>query len=241
MPARGAPRPSLRPGRRYFYLALRTGLWTAAALSCAAYLSFEKLSPPARAAAPEAAPAPAARETRLAAPPPEAPAPAAPAQDSVALVKGYRSTAKKAAPAGTAKPRLVTPEGSRGGWFAQNVFPSERDGGATAPEAPRPDPDAPVLSGKALKAGLKVKGARPVPKAVARRYAGQDPEGESARQGRLIRETAEAAELERLARKRLLRYSAVFFLIAAFSTAASRVLQAWRGIHKPDGPHWTLR
>lgn len=240
---RGAPRKTLRPWRYYPLLALRTAALTAIVLACFAYAVREGAFEPAPAAVerPEPVPAPAVLETPMAV----FPAAERPRSDSLAMVKTPARTAEKApARQAAGRPRL-SPEAS-GRWFAKVDFQrrgENQEETAEAAEAPRRNlPDgAVVIGGAELSRKIKVKGSRPVPPAAARRYSLVDKEAEGLRLERLrLAEAAEAARQREL-RKRAALAALALALLAALSVAASRVISAWRSIHKPDGPHWTLK
>ena len=236
---RGAPRKTLRPWRYYSLLALRTAALTAIVLACFGYAVREGAFEPAPAEVrrPEPAPAPAVTEMPLAV----FPAAERPRTDSLAMVKAPARTAEKSlARQAPARPRL-SPEAS-GRWFARVDF---QRGGETREETETPRRNLPdgavVIGGAELSRKIKVKGSRPVPPAAAKRYSLVDKEAEGLRLERLrLAESAEAARQREL-RKRAALAALALALLAALSVAASRIISAWRSIHKPDGPHWTLK
>lgn len=243
LPSTG-PRKTLRPGRYYSRLALRTALWAAIIAGCFAYAVHEGVFMP---AAPSAAPKtpPAVRRPREELPMAVVPTYAPPQADSLALIRAApRGRASTPVPQQKAAiPRLVS--NTSGRWFAKiNFSPESTDGLQEPPQEEtrrRPDDGEIAITKAALGRKIKVKGARPVSASLEKRYASVDKEAERLRSESVRK--AEAAEIARKQRQRgHIELSAIILAAAALlAIAASRIIRAWRSIQKPDGTHWTLK
>jgi hypothetical protein len=242
LPSTG-PRKTLRPGRYYSLLALRTALWTAILIACFAYAVNEGAFRPETVAAakkPSLAVQRPRQEIQMAVVPAYAP----PQADSLALVKAApRGTTSAPARQKAPIPRLAS--GASGRWFAKIDFRPAGSGALQErerEEAPRGPGDGEVaLTKAALTKKIKVGGARPVSASLEKRYSTVDKEAE-----RLRSEHNRKAEAEKIKRKRELRgqieLSALMLALAVvLAVAASRIIKAWRAIQKPDGTHWTLK
>ncbi len=247
-PRLNPPKVTLHGGRALFYLLLRTSLWTAVILACGLYYVNEALRPapvkPAAAAAARAkkTPRPPALEKPPKAPPAQGPEMADPLSLITAPRAGASTYEKKGARAlSAARTRLkaVTFGGSGGNFVPLGQEEQEQAPGLTE-SAPR-DQDAVLLPASAMLSSVKVKGARPVPAAAGKKYSGVDPEAEFLRER--MRRQAEAAEAYRirLRNEKLSLAGWLILLVLAVTLIASRVVKAWRAIHKPEGSHWTLK
>ncbi len=242
LPSTG-PRKTLRPGRYFSLLALRTALWTAILVACFAYAVNEGAFRPGFISA-EKKTSPAEQRPRQETPMAVVPEYAPPQADSLALVKAApRGGAGRPVRQKEASPRLVS--NTPGRWFAKIDFRSAGSGAVQEPgqeAAPRGPADGEVALNKAaLAKKIKVGGARPVSASLEKRYSTVDKEAE-----RLRSEHNRKAEAEEIKRKQKLQghieLSAALLALAAFlAIAASRVIKAWRAIQKPDGTHWTLK
>ena len=180
---------------------------------------------------------------------PRAAAPGA-AKGSVAMVKAGKAppedsqeSYRPAARAAAGKPRLrpATFGGSGGNFAAQ---PREtQDYEQTAQETPRARVrDGEILLNQSdLSKKIKVKGARPVSTARAKRYSGMDKESEMLRAKRRAEAEAAKAAENLLFRERLKLVGLITFVVLAASLLGSRVIRALHLLDNPDGPHWTLK
>lgn len=238
------PKTTLRRGRDLFFLGLRTAAWTAVALACALYFINDSIRPaPGKPAVrTEPAAGKSARRTAINPPPRTHRASGLEIADPLALIKGPRAYGEGNAPAKkTAVPRFktVTFAGS-GGKFAALGQDEQEPAQARAENPPR-DQEAVLLPASALGKAVKVKGARPVPVSTGKKYSGIDPEAEFLRE-RMRRQAAEyEAGKVRLRNEKLLLTGWLTLLVLAAMLIPSRVIKAWRLIHKPEGSHWTLR
>lgn len=239
---------TLRPGRRLFFLALRTLLLTCALLACLLYLAQEKASPPVdppRQPAPEEAgnslPAIRARagKSRYG----EDAVAAWPGAGSVEMVKSPDiSRDTKTSVKRTFIPRLQTSGGDQGRWYAQVSFGPRDHPAEAAPETKRETGgDAVFIPPGAVSKKIVVRGARPVSRKDEKRYASIDAKAEQLRQKRRLEGEAEKERLGLLRHEKAVISFWLILTLAAGLIAASRVIKAWRSIHKPDGPHWTLK
>ena len=240
------PRTSLRPWRALLFLLFRTSVWTAMSLACGLYYVNGALrQAPGKPAAETAVEAKKpARRTPLKNPPEAPRSVGLEIADPLSLIKIPKAgPASKEGPERTkARPRLkaVTFAGS-GGSF--NTL--ERDEPEQAPESRAEntphDEEAVLLPPAALSKKVKVKGARPVSAITGKKYSGVDPEAELLRER--IRRQAEAAETAKaqLRHEKLLFAGWLALLALAAMLIPSRVIKAWRLIHKPEGSHWTLK
>lgn len=237
------PRKTLRPGRYFFRLALRTALWTSIIIACFVYAVNEGAFRPA-AVSGEKKPSLTAQRPVQEVPMAVVPAYAPPRADSLALVKPPpRGGASKPVRQKAPLPRLVS--NTSGRWFAKVDF---RPAGSAALQEPGQEvtPRGPgdgevALTKAALTKKIKVGGARPVSASLEKRYSSVDKEAERLRSE--FKRKAEAGEIKRKQELRgHLEVSAVILALAAvLAVAASRILKAWRAIQKPEGTHWTLK
>jgi hypothetical protein len=226
---------------------LLTGFWTALVVGAGLYgLKLVLGREPAVPDAPVAAEPVTAREDEpLPAPErlPLADAGIAPSAGSLALVKkGKLPEDPGPAPASkqAARPRLRPAGfGGSGGNFASPGLSEETE--ATAPARRRNLPEGVVLNQAALAKKIKVKGARPVSVATAKRYSGIDPEAEALRFFKERQAEAQVEAYKQLRREQLLLSGLILLAIIALMVAGSRVIRALRLIERPDGPHWTLK
>lgn len=226
---------------------LLTFFWTA--LVAAAGLYGFKLVLEREPSAPEApiAAEPVAAQEDEALPTPErlplADAGTAPPAGSLALVKkGKIPEDPEPAPAARqpARPRLRPASfGGSGGNFASPGFSEQTE--EAAPVRRRNLPEGVVLNQAALANKIKVKGARPVSVATAKRYSGIDPESEALRFFKQRQAEAQAESYKQLRREQFLLSGLILLVIIALMVAGSRVIHALRLIEKPAGPHWTLK
>lgn len=236
-----APRRTLRPGRYYSLLAFRTALWTSLALGCFVCAFKEGVFPAGEHAVKKTASQAArpAQELPMAAVPSYVP----PQADSLSMVKAAPGRSESPAPgaaAGRGVPRLASTDPGR--WFAQVKF-RRPEAAADREEAASADAGdgAVSITREAFSRKIKVRGGRPVSAAAARRYASVDKEAEQLRASLRARTEAAEAARKKLLRERLELAALILALAAALTAAASRLISAWRSIHRPDGPHWTLK
>lgn len=171
------------------------------------------------------------------------------ASGSVAMVKAGKAPAEEpqesyrpSARAAAGKPRLRPATfGSSGGNFAAQ--PRETADPGYAPAAPRArvSEGEILLKPSDLSKKIKVKGARPVSAARAKRYSGMDKESEMLRARRLAELAAAKAAEDLLFRERLKLVGLITFVVLAISLLGSRVIRALHLLDNPDGPHWTLK
>lgn len=247
-PRLNPPKATLHAGRALFYLLLKTFLWTAVLLACGLYYANESLRPaPVKPAAAAAARAKKTPRTPALKEPPKAPPPQGPEMaDPLSLITAPKAGAntyeKKGARAQTAartRLKAVTFGGSGGNFVPLGQEEQERAPGRTK-SAPR-DQDAVLLPASAMLRSVKVKGARPVPAAAGKKYSGVDPEAEFLRE-RMRRQAAAAEEAKlQLRNEKLLLSFWLALLALAAMLIPSRVIKAWRLIHRPEGSHWTLK
>lgn len=182
---------------------------------------------------------------------PRAAAPGA-ASGSVAMVKAGKAPAegpqesyRPSARAAAGKPRLRPATfGSSGGNFAAQPRETQAtDYEPTAPEPPRARASEGeiLLNPSDLSKKIKVKGAKPVSAARAKRYSGMDKESEMLRAKRLAEAEAAKAAEELLFREKLKLVGLITFVVLAISLLGSRVIRALHLLDNPDGPHWTLK
>jgi hypothetical protein len=228
---------------------LLTAFWTALVLAAGLYgvkqvLEREPAAPEAPVAAepapePEAEPLPAPERLPLA----DAGSGASTSAGSLALVKKGKlpeDPEPDAASKRAARPRLRPASfGGSGGNFASPGFGEETE--APAPDRRRNLPDGVILSQTALAKKIKVKGARPVSVATAKRYSGIDPESDALRFFKQRQAEAQAESYRQLRREQLLLSGLILLSIIALMVAGSRVIHALRLIEKADGPHWTFK
>ncbi|MDO8806019.1 MAG: hypothetical protein Q7R35_16500 [Elusimicrobiota bacterium] len=179
---------------------------------------------------------------------PRAAAPGA-ASGSVAMVKAGKAPAEEppesyrpAARAAAGKPRLRPATfGSSGGNFATQ--PRETTAPVYAPPAARARVSEReiLLKPSDFTKKIKVKGARPVSAAGAKRYSGMDKESEMLRARRLAEIAAAKAAEELLLREKLKLVGLITFVVLAISLLGSRVIRALHLLDNPEGPHWTLK
>jgi len=227
---------------------LLTAFWTALVLAAGLYGVKRVLErEPAAPAAPVAAePAPEPGTESL--PPPERlPAGAGygpgPKAGSLALIKKGKlpeDPEPDAVSRQASRPRLRPASfGGSGGNFAGPGLSEETE--EPAPARRRNTPEGVILNQAALVKKIKVKGARPVPVATAKRYSGIDPESEALRFFRQRQAEAQAESYKQLRREQLTLSGLILLSILALMVAGSRVIHALRLIEKADGPHWTFK
>lgn len=228
---------------------LLTAFWTGLLLAAGLYgvklvLEREPAAPDAPVAAepapePETESLPAPERLPLA----DAGYAAAPSAGSLALVKKGKlpeDPEPDAVSKRTARPRLRPASfGGSGGNFASPGFGEETEEPVTARK--RNLPDGVILNQTALAKKIKVKGARPVSVAAAKRYSGIDPESDALRYFRQRQAEAQAEAYKQLRREQLALSGSILLFIIVLMVAGSRVIHALRLIEKADGPHWTFR
>ncbi len=167
----------------------------------------------------------------------------APSAGSLALVKKGKlpeDTEPDAVSKRAARPRLRPASfGGSGGNFASPGFTDETE--LPAPVRKRNLPDGVILNQAALVKKIKVKGARPVSVAAAKRYSGIDPESDALRYFKQRQAEAQAEAYRQLRREQLTLSGLILLAILALMIAGSGVIDALRLIEKPDGPHWTFK
>jgi len=228
---------------------LLTAFWTALVVAAGLYGVKRVLErEPAAPEAPVAA-EPAAAQEDEALPAPErlpladAGSGAAPSAGSLALVKKekFPEDPEPDAPSRqAARPRLRPASfGGSGGNFPRPGFSEETE--APVPARRRNLPEGVILNQAALAKKIKVKGARPVSVATAKRYSGIDPESDALRFFKQRQAEALAESYKQLRREQLLLSGLILLSIIVLMVAGSRVIHALRLIEKADGPHWTLK
>jgi hypothetical protein len=130
--------------------------------------------------------------------------------------------------------------GGSGGNFVPLGQEEQEQAPGRAETAPR-DQDAVLLPASAMLSSVKVKGARPVPAAAGKKYSGVDPEAEFLRERMRQQATAAEAAKFQLRSEKLLLAGWLAMLSLAAMLIPSRVIKAWRLIHRPEGSHWTLK
>ncbi len=233
------PRKTLRGRHELSQRLLRTALATAIITASGLYLLNDTLrsprinpaqrpSPPAGTAAAPALSPPAVASAAL--------------TDPLALIKHSKAAEEYgAAPRKAEPPRLkaVTFAGSGGNFSALGQKAREQETARTG-SALR-DQEAVLLPAYALKKAVRVKGAGPVPASIGKKYSGVDPEAESLRERLRRQAEADKTGKARLRDEKLLLIGWLILLVLAAMLIPSRLIKAWRLIHKPEDSHWTLR
>lgn len=171
------------------------------------------------------------------------------ASGSVAMVKAGEAPAEEpresyrpSARASAGKPRLRPATfGSSGGNFASQPRETQTPGYEPPTPRARARDGEILLSQSDLSKKIKLKGARPVSAARAKRYSGMDKEAEMLRARRLAEAAAAKAAEELLFREKLKLVGLITFVVLAISLLGSRVIRALHLLDNPDSPHWTLK